>query len=117
MGLHSSILMCLVPAVAVLAPSTHGTSGGPVAVVHASCVNQDGRSSGLTAPNGPSQTTLIKDALAHASLAASDLAYVAVHGTGRRLACTLACTSTPMAASLKHARQSCLLTSLPAGPP
>ena len=77
---------CVLHAVVVLAPAAAGAPD-PVAIVHASSVNQDGRSSGLTAPNGPSQTTLIKDALSAASLAASDLAFVAVHGTGERMSC------------------------------
>ena len=48
-------------------------------------MNQDGRSSSLTAPNGPSQQLLLRRALQAADLAATDVAYVAVHGTGTPL--------------------------------
>ena len=50
-----------------------------------SAVNQDGRSSSLTAPNGPSQQRLLRRALQAADLAATDIAYVVVHGTGTPL--------------------------------
>lgn len=51
-------------AVAVLAlpPTLCSGSPAPAAVIVASAVNQDGRSSGLTAPNGPAQTRLIAGA-------------------------------------------------------
>jgi acyl transferase domain-containing protein/acyl carrier protein len=56
-----------------------------LAILEASAVNQDGRSSSLTAPNGPSQTALVAQALRHASLDSACLAYVALHGTGTPL--------------------------------
>ena len=63
--------------------------------VASSAVNQDGRSSGLTAPNGPSQTRLVKAALNAAGLQPQDLAYIAVHGTGKL------CQSLPLLPCMK----------------
>lgn len=48
---------------AVLQLSDKAETGGALAVLRSSVVNQDGRSSSLTAPNGPSQTALVLQAL------------------------------------------------------
>ncbi|MGI5183700.1 SDR family NAD(P)-dependent oxidoreductase [Dactylosporangium sp. CA-152071] len=56
-----------------------------LAVVRGSAINQDGASSGLTAPSGPAQERVIREALAAAGLAPSDVDVVEAHGTGTRL--------------------------------
>ncbi|MEU3574695.1 beta-ketoacyl synthase N-terminal-like domain-containing protein, partial [Kitasatospora sp. NPDC036755] len=56
-----------------------------LAVVRGSAVNQDGASNGLSAPNGPSQQRVIRQALADAGLAATDVDVVEAHGTGTTL--------------------------------
>ncbi|RKT56258.1 type I polyketide synthase [Saccharothrix australiensis] len=56
-----------------------------LAVVRGSAVNQDGASNGLAAPNGPAQERVIRQALADAGLAPSDVDVVEAHGTGTAL--------------------------------
>nr|AQT01382.1 SgnS1 [Streptomyces gilvosporeus] len=56
-----------------------------LAVVRGSAVNQDGASNGLSAPSGPSQQRVIRQALANARVAASEVDAVEAHGTGTTL--------------------------------
>src|SRR5262249_38090191 len=56
-----------------------------LAVIRGSAIGQDGLSNGLTAPKGEAQEAVIREALACAALAPSDLDYVEAHGTGTPL--------------------------------
>eukprot|EP00887_Chlorella_sp_A99_P003342 scaffold26.g3342.t1 len=56
-----------------------------MAVLRATIVNQDGRSSSMTAPSGPAQSALVSAALARAAAAPEEVSSVAVHGTGTPL--------------------------------
>jgi len=54
-------------------------------LVAGSQVRQDGRSASLTAPNGTAQRTLHSKTLAMSSIAASEIGWVEMHGTGTAL--------------------------------
>jgi myxalamid-type polyketide synthase MxaB len=56
-----------------------------LALIRGSAVNQDGASSGFTVPNKTAQETLIRQALARAKVAPSEVDYVEAHGTGTPL--------------------------------
>ena len=77
------------------APHTHtrdSTGNAPpvLAFMHATAVNQDGRSSSLTAPNGPSQQGVIRQALQASALGPHQMHALQLHGKGMQL--TLACS-------------------------
>jgi acyl transferase domain-containing protein len=55
------------------------------AVLAATAINQDGRSSSLTAPNGPSQQAVIRAALAAGGLGPEVVGLLEMHGTGTPL--------------------------------
>jgi len=54
------------------------------AVIHATAVNQNGKSAGITHPNSQAQEQLIRSAIERSDLHADDLGYVEAHGTGTR---------------------------------
>src|SRR5215212_5504787 len=56
-----------------------------LAVLRATSVNQDGRTSGISAPNSQSQLACIQAALKQAGFTADDIDYVEAHGTGTPL--------------------------------
>jgi acyl transferase domain-containing protein len=56
-----------------------------VAVIRGSAVNHNGPGSGLTVPNGSAQQALLRQALAAAVIAPSQVDYVETHGTGTAL--------------------------------
>ena len=49
-------------------------------VIRGSAINQNGASAGLTVPNGPAQERVLRDALARAGAAPSDVDYLEAHG-------------------------------------
>lgn len=63
-------------------PAT-GNAPPVLAFVHATAVNQDGRSSSLTAPNGPSQQGVIRQALHASALDPHQMHALQLHGTGK----------------------------------
>ncbi len=84
-----------------------------VAVIRGVAVNQDGQSNGMTAPNGLSQQAVVREALADAGVAASDIGYVEAHGTGTELGDAIEVTS--LSAVLNEGRPSdrkCYLASV-----
>jgi acyl transferase domain-containing protein len=56
-----------------------------LAVIRATSVNQDGRTSGISAPNSQSQIACIRAALKQAALTPDQIGYIEAHGTGTPL--------------------------------
>ena len=56
-----------------------------LAEVHATCVNQDGRTTGLTAPSGQAQERLFRKAIELAGIRPEDVGMIEGHGTATRL--------------------------------
>ncbi len=73
-------------AVALLGTAARsGNITPPLAVLAATAVNQDGRSSSLTAPNGPAQQEVIRQALADSHVRPENVQALQMHGTGTPL--------------------------------
>ena len=56
-----------------------------LAILRASAVNQDGRSTGLTAPSGLAQEALLRAALERGGVQPAEVSYLETHGTGTSL--------------------------------
>jgi 3-oxoacyl-(acyl-carrier-protein) synthase len=86
---EAALAMVLRAVDSLTAAATEGgglhASMGTAVLLLGSAVNQDGRSSSLTAPNGPSQQALFRAAGASASLPASRVNLLSMHGTGTSL--------------------------------
>lgn len=52
------------------------------AVIHATAINQDGRTAGLTKPSSQAQAELHRSVFANSALCPQDIGYVETHGTG-----------------------------------
>jgi acyl transferase domain-containing protein len=68
----------------VLKPASSAVrDGDPIlALIHATGVNQDGRTNGITVPSGPAQEALMRRVLKAAGIDPAEVHYVEAHGTG-----------------------------------
>ncbi|WP_447803265.1 type I polyketide synthase [Pseudomonas serbica] len=85
-----------------------------LAVIHASAINQDGKTNGMTAPSGDSQEDLTRRVLAQAKLGPDDLGYVEAHGTGTKLGDPIEVAALDRALASRRNARPCLVGSVKA---
>ena len=101
-------LLLLKPAAAALA------DGDPIqALILATGVNSDGRTTGIFMPSEDAQAALLRSVLAQASVPARDIAYVEAHGTGTPVGDPIECAAIGSVIGVEHDPDSpCLIGSI-----
>ncbi|MGE0536049.1 MAG: beta-ketoacyl synthase N-terminal-like domain-containing protein, partial [Pirellulales bacterium] len=82
------------------------------AVIRATGVNQDGRTSGLTVPNGTAQTKLLHRIYGSSDLSVDTISYLEAHGTGTSLGDPIEVAAASAVFGAAGRRQQCGLGSL-----